>query len=299
MVRDEGGSVASTGLALLKSDPSPEATQALADVVRAGGSLGRDAVEALGARRDEASLVALLDVARTGAAQDLRTVALTSLGGQADPRAVRALVDATADPAVRDEALASLARTGGPEAERALARAATSGSAEERAAAARALVDETPAALLPSLGTLARDPDGTVSTVAFQALRTAAPQEALALATEGLRSPDVAARTEAVSRASQLDPEATRPMLIEALHDADPGVVTAAAGALGTAGGSDAQQALLDVLTRSSSSEDTRRAAAEALQSMGGAASRDHADLISPWLTEQVEASGDDESGEP
>jgi HEAT repeat protein len=299
MVHDEGGSVASTGLTLLTSDPSPEATQALAEVARTGGSLGHDAVEALGARRDDAALTALLDLSRTGAAQDMRAVALTTLGGQSDPRAVRALLDAAADPAVRDTALASLARTGGAEAERALARAAASSSADERAAAARALVDETPPGLVPNLGVLARDRDESVSTMAFQALRTAAPQEALALATEGLRSSDVAARTEAVSRASQLEPEATRPMLIEALHDADPGVVAAAASALGNAGGSDAQQALLDVLTRSSADDDMRRAAAEALHGMGGAAARDHADLIARWLADEGEGEAEgDESGE-
>jgi HEAT repeat protein len=294
MVRDEGGSVASTGLTLLTSDPSPEATKALAEVARTGGSLGQNAIEALGNRRDEASLTALLDVARSGAAQDTRNVALTTLGGQQDPRAVRALVDATSDPAVRDAALGALARTGGPDAERALAKAAASANAEERAAAARALVDETPPGLVANLGVLARDRDESVSNVAFQALRSAAPQQALDLAAEGLRSTDAAARAEAVARASQLDPEAIRPMLIGALHDSDPDVVAAAAGALANAGGGDAQQALLDVLTRSSSSEDTRRAAAEALQSMGGAAARDHADLISPWVTQEEEG----ESGE-
>lgn len=300
MVRDEGGSVASTGLTLLTSDPSAEATKALAEVARAGGSLGHDAVEALGNRRDEASLVALLDVAKSGAAQDMRNVALTTLGGQSDPRAVRALVDATSDPAVRDAALGALARTGGPDAERALAKAAASASADERAAAARALVDETPASLVPNLAALARDKDESVSNVAFQALRTAAPQQALDLATEGLRSPDAAARAEAVSRATQLDPEAVRPMLIGALHDPDPDVVSAAAGALANAGGADAQQALLDVLTRSSSNDETRRAAAEALQGMGGAAARDHADLISRWVepAAQEESTEGEESGE-
>jgi HEAT repeat protein len=222
-----------------------------------------------------------------------RNAAITSLGGSNDPRAVRVLVDSARDPLARDAALASLARTGGAEAERALTHAAESQNADERAAAARALTGETPAAMVPKLASLARDADANVADAAFQALRTAAPQDALAVATEGLRSADPAARAASVGRAGELDPEVARPILIQATHDADPDVVTAAASALGNAGGAEAQQALLDVLTSSSSSDDVRRAAAEALQSMGGAGARDHAELIAKWVDT---GEGDDES---
>jgi len=296
MMRDEGGSVASTGLNLLSGDASPQATQALAEVARGGGPLANDAATALGTRKDEASLAALVELARTGGVDSARNAAITSLGGTHDPRAVRVLVDAASDPLARDAALASLARTGGPDAERALAHAAESGNAEERAAVARALTGETPAAMVPRLATLARDPDANVSDAAFQALRTAAPQDALAVATEGMRSADPAARAASVARAGELDAEVARPVLLQAMHDRDPDVVTAAAGQLANAGGADAQQALLDVLTASSSNDDVRRAAAEALQSMGGAAARDHADLIAKWVDT---GEGDDESGSP
>ena len=64
-----------------------------------------------------------------------------------------------------------------------------------------------------------------------------------------------------------------------------------AAEALASSGGADAQQALLDVITASRSSDEARRAAAQALQTMGGWAVRDRSALIDPWLTP-----GDDSS---
>ena len=117
------------------------------------------------------------------------------------------------------------------------------------------------------------------------------------MAAEGLRSSDQEQREAAIGRATQLDAEAARPLLLEALRDPDSTVVAQAASALGSAGGADAQQALLDVLTSSRAPDEARRAAADALQTMGGAAARDRAELLAPWLSPEDtgSGSGDDE----
>ncbi|HEY8088140.1 MAG TPA: HEAT repeat domain-containing protein [Polyangiaceae bacterium] len=300
MMLDEGGSVAETGLSVLSSDDSPEATRAIAEAARGKGSLGREAVQALGQRHDEASLVALVDIARKPDEGAPRELALMELADSKDPRALRALVDAASDPELRQTALSSLARAGGADAERALRAAATSSDVQARAAAAQAMVGETPASLLPQLKALAHDSDGSVASPAFQALRSTDPTSALGLVAEQLHDRDAETRAQAVGWAGQLDGEAARPLLIQALRDPDPAVVVAAASTLGSTGGSDAQQALLDVVTGSSSSDEARRAAAQALDAMGGAAARDHAEIIQKWMPDEGDsASGDDESGEP
>jgi HEAT repeat protein len=298
MMRDEGGSIASTGLSVLAADESPDATRALADVARSGGPLASDAVQALGQRHDEASLLALVETARTVGAKDQREEALSALAGSRDPRATRALLDAAGDRDLRAPALASLARTGGPDAERALSSAASSNDPDDRLAAARALMAETPPAMLPRLEALARDTDENVADAAFSALRQASPASALALASEGLHASRPEARAAAVGRAGDLDAEASRPLLVEALRDSDPDVVVKAAQQLSTSGGSDAQQALLDVITASRSSDEAKRAAAEALQAMGGAAARDRADLLAPWLAPPEDSSSEAEDDE-
>jgi HEAT repeat protein len=291
MMRDEGGGVASTGLEVLTSDESAEATKAIADMARSGGPLASEAVRALGQRHDEASLLALVDTARVAGEKDQREEALSALAGSKDRRATRALLDATGDEALRGVALASLARTGGPDAERALAGATASTDPGIRVAVARALMSETPPALLSRLEALARDPDADVADTAFTALRQQDPASALALATSGLHAADPEARAAAAGRAGELDAEAARPLLVEALRDSDASVVVKAAEALASSGGADAQQALLDVITASRSSDEARRAAAQALQTMGGWAVRDRSALIDPWLTP-----GDDSS---
>ena len=80
----------------------------------------------------------------------------------------------------------------------------------------------------------------------------------VALAAEGLRAGDPEARAAAAGRAGELDAEAARPLLVEALRDPDSAVVVKAAEALATAGGADAQQALLDVLTAQASLDQAR-----------------------------------------
>ena len=286
MMQDEGGSVAETGLNVLSSDDSPEATRAIAEAARGKGSLGREAVQALGQRHDEGSLLALVNIARSTATDGPRELALMELADSKDPRALHALVEASSDPTLRQTALSSLARAGGPDAERALRSAASSSDVETRAAAAQAMVGDVPASLLGQLKVLAHDSEGSVANPAFQALRSTDPASAMGIVTEQLHDRDAETRAQAVAWASQLDAEATRPLLIQALRDADPAVVAAAASTLGSTGGSDAQQALLDVVLGSSSSDESSRAAALARDSLGGAAARDHADVIQKWLPE-------------
>jgi HEAT repeat protein len=174
--------------------------------------------------------------------------------------------------------------------------AASSADPKARADAARALSSDPPPSLLPDLERLAHDPDAGVSSAAFQALRESSPERALELAREGLRSTDPEQRSAAAERAGQLDTEAARPLMIEALRDPDAAVVVQAASWLGSAGGTDAQQALLDVLEARTSTDEERRAAAQALETMGGAAARDHADLLERWRAEpEEESTGDDD----
>jgi hypothetical protein len=78
------------------------------------------------------------------------------------------------------------------------------------------------------------------------------------------------------------------------VHDADPNVVRAAADQLARLGGSVAQNALGEMLTRADASDEARGAAAAALKEMGGDAAQRFRDLIAKYDPTAVEVDGDD-----
>ena len=160
MMRDEGGSVAQTGLNVLASDDSPEATQRhrrpcpreRRDEPRGGAGARRTARRGVsgGAGRHRA---------RAGH-PDAREVALVALGGSKDPRATPGAWSTRRT--IRSSATRRWRAWREREGPRPSARSPAPPRAptrRSRAAAAQALVGETPPALLPRLEALARDPD--------------------------------------------------------------------------------------------------------------------------------------------
>ena len=77
-------------------------------------------------------------------------------------------------------------------------------------------------------------------------------------------------------------------------------VVLAAVSMLGSAGGADAQRALFDTMTRSSSTPEVAAAAAAALETIGGATARSQAALIAKYRAAYApNADGEGQSEEP
>ncbi|HEX7604871.1 MAG TPA: HEAT repeat domain-containing protein, partial [Polyangiaceae bacterium] len=137
----------------------------------------------------------------------------------------------------------------------------------------------TPGAVA-QLERLAADKDPSTSRVALLSLARAAPDKAGSVADRLLRSDDKTSRVSAVRMAGTLPQAAQERILVQAVHDADPGVVREAIANLGNVGTPTAQGALLDLLRSDATPKDVRTAAADALDQAGGAAAKDNADLI-------------------
>ena len=293
-MKDEGGADAQVAVRMLGQDESAEARDALLDMARAGGPHAAQAVSALGGRRDADSLRALTDLAERGASSDLRVEALRALGQSNDSRAVPALTRAlsSSDPGARIAALDALGPIEGGDAERAILDSASRGDTALRAAAAQALAGRGTPASTARLEEMTKDGERQVAQTAYNALVSDAPERAQRVASDALRSTDVSQRRDAVGMVSLLEPEESRPLLLEALRDRDESVVLRAARQLGNVGGSDVQTALYDVMLRSSSSASLKKATAMALERMGGALARTQADVIAKYGNMDLPAQG-------
>jgi HEAT repeat protein len=191
--------------------------------------------------------------------------------------------------------LNALAVLGGPAAERAIAVTATSPDASSRLLAVEVLAQGSVPNATTTLENLTRDPESEVAQGALRALARTAPNRALPLVEDAMRSEDRAARLSALTVTDSLDEAPKSRILVAAVHDPDPVVVQSAAKQLAYLGGPDAQRALVDVLTGSSAPDSSKKLAADALSQMGGDAAERFRDLISKYSAAPTDESGEGE----
>jgi HEAT repeat protein len=290
----QGGEVASSALETLAADGSDEARDALVKAAGQGGPLAGRAVTALSRRGDPESMRALKDAA-SSKDENVRTQALYALGSSGKLEAAPVLAAAAHDKnaSVRSSALMALAQLGGPDAQRAIAETAASSDASTRMLAVQALSQRPMPGSTGTLETLAKDHDADVARDALRALADAAPDRALPLVQDAMRSDNRASRLSALNAASSLESEPQTKILVAAVHDSDRMIVRNAARQLAQLGGPTAQSALTDLLMSSDATDETKRVAADALNDMGGEATQRFHDLISKYVPEPQ--SSDDE----
>jgi HEAT repeat protein len=161
--------------------------------------------------------------------------------------------------------------------------------------AVEALREKSVPGATTTLEKLALDHDANVARNALRALAEAAPDRALPLVEDAMRSDNRAARMSALSAASSLDSDPQSRILAAGVRDADPGIARNAAMQLARLGGPAAQTALVDMLTDSNASDATKKVAADALSEMGGDAAQRFHDLIEKYAPEPSSDDGEDE----
>jgi HEAT repeat protein len=292
----QGGQCASNAIESLSVDASDEARDALVRVTHQGGNLAGVAVNALARRGDPESMRALRDAAASKD-QSLRSEALSALGSSGRSEAAPILASAAhdKDPSVRASALSALARLGGPEAEKAIAESATSNDTSSRMLAVQALSQRSVPGGAATLENLAKDHDTNVARNALRALADAAPDRALPLVEDAMRSSNRAARMSALSAASSLESAPQARIFSAAAHDTDPSIARIATMQLARLGGPSAQSTLVDLLTDSDAPDSSKKFAADALTEMGGEAASRYHDLIQRYSPEPTPDEGEEE----
>lgn len=295
LVRDQGGQSATYAINLLAQDGSPEARQALVDAAKSGNGNASSAIQALAQHADADSMHVLADLSEHAKTKDLREEALRAIGQTGDPKAAPLLVRAMKDqdPHIQRAALAALEGIGGPDAERAIADATTSSDVGLKMYAVTALGRVGTPSATASLERLAQDKDANTARVALQTLAQTAPARASGFVDRAMRSDDPRTRVHALEAASNLDAQTAKRVALAGLKDNDTMVVSSAIRHLQEMGGPDAQSALVDVLT-GTASEDTKREAADALQEMGGEATRRFSNLIDKYKSPVDDEEDDD-----
>ncbi|HEU4404364.1 MAG TPA: HEAT repeat domain-containing protein [Polyangiaceae bacterium] len=295
--RRESNDLADVAMQKLALDDGDEARDVLIELVRGDGARAGQAAAALGRRRDPESQRALLEAASRGKA---RRQALASLAEAGAPGAEGAVAKAyrEAEGMLRDEPLALLMGLGGAEAERAVDELLKSGKRDDRRTLLSALEsvrsseasDKLVSDLWRKLGS---DDDIEVASKALAHQLEQRPAEAAALLERRMRDEGPEGRRTLIYalqwRAGDEGDGVIHPMLLGALRDRDSSVVAAAVETLGQEGGAQTQAAIADVLTRPGVSDEARRAAAVALEEMGGEVARRYAGLI-----ERAKADDDD-----
>jgi HEAT repeat protein len=256
-------------------------------------------MNALARRGDPESMRALSDAA-SGKDENLRSEALSALGssGRSEAGPILEAAVREADPKVRSSALNALALLGGPAAERAIAVTATSPDASSRLLAVEVLAQRSVPNATTTLENLTHDRESEVAQGALRALARTAPDRALPLVEDAMRSEDRAARLSALTVAGSLDEEPKSRILVAGIHDPDPVVVQSAARQLAYLGGPAAQSALVDLLTGSFAPDSTKKLAADALSQMGGDAAERFRDLIAKFSAVPADESGEGEDEE-
>jgi HEAT repeat protein len=289
VARRESNDLAEVAIQKLALDDSDEARDALIEIVRGDGA-GRagQAASALGRRRDPESQRALLEAASRGRG---RREALASLAESGAPGAEVAIAKAyrETEGLNRAETLGLLVGLGGGEAERAVDELLKSERRGDRYTLLNALKSATkseePSRLVSDAWRkLVADEDIDVASRALSEHLGRRPAEAAVLIERRMRDEGPEGRRVLVSTlrwgVGDEGDGAIHPLLIGALRDRDSSVVAAAVEALGQEGGAQTQAAIADVLTRPSVSNEARKAAAEALEEMGGEFARRYAGQI-------------------
>lgn len=296
VAKRESNELADVAIQKLALDDGDEARDALIELVRDDGQRANAAATALGRRHDPESQRVLLDAASKGRA---RHQALASLAESGAPGAEGAIAKAyrELEGGPRVHALGLLMGLGGSEAERAVDALLKSGRSDDRYTLLSALESSPksgePNRLASDLWRkLASDEDVGVASKALGEHFDKHPTEATAILERRMRDEGPEGRRTLISsirwHAGDEGDGAVHTMLLGALRDRDSSVVATAIEALGSEGGAQTQAALADVLTRSSVSDDARKAAAEALEEMGGEFARRYASQI-----ERVKGSDD------
>ncbi len=293
-IAKEGGQSAYSAVNILGQEGTPEARDALVTIAKNGGDVASSAMSALASNGDPEALRALTDLSRSAKTPELRSQAINALAQSGDPKSSATLVAAASDKnaSVRLAAIAGLGRVGGPGAERALVDAASSMDHGSRMAAIRSLAAiHTPTATA-EIEKLAQDTDISVQRVAFSTLVNSAPDRAAAIADRAMASGNADTRQLVVQNATSLAPEVSKRILTTAIRDSDDNVASSAIDGLALVGGHDAQQSLLDLLTSSSTSEATKRAAADALQRSASDMALSHSSLIDKYKSPEAGENG-------
>jgi HEAT repeat protein len=283
-----GGSPAYTALALLGRDGTAESRDALAALARAGGDIAPQAMSSLAEHGDPEAMRTLADLARTGKTPTLRGQALATLASSGDPKNTGLFTAAMHDKdvSVRRAAVSALGRVGGDVAERALVDATSDADRSTRSIAIQSLGALHTASSTTQLEKLTSSDDVSTARTAFQTLVGSSPERAATVADRMMATGNPDMRRAAVQNASQYPSETGNRILATALRDADPDVATTAVDSLASAGGSDAQQKLLDLLSAGYASTALKQAAANALDRSGSDMARSHSALIDKYKSD-------------
>jgi HEAT repeat protein len=290
-LRDEGGRAAMVALEALADDGGPEARAALIEAGRGKGPLADQALNALANFADAEASRALVEAAR-GDSPRSRSTALRVLASRPDATSKAALLSVIdgwqapdaelPHPGTVANVCAALIKQGAPEGERLLRRLADSKDERNWSAVSAAMAGGNHDISLPVDLTekLARDAERPYAENALRLLADHEPGRARAIVEDMARSDNTNTRLYAVRTASLL-PERERARLLEgALLDRDGLVASAAIREYAGEGGSDAQAALVGLLSRGTASPDVLGDAARLLRELGGEAARRHRDLI-------------------
>ena len=270
----QGGSERALALQALESDPSVEATHALAALAEEQPEHRAEIVEMLAGREDPAAVDALLALSAKGTDTSLAG----ALGATGNPRAATALATAvfSGDAELRATAITGLGALGGSEAQSVLLEASKSDDAELRRQAASALATRGTDNARSRLAELSADADPQVAAVALAPMLERGDEaSATRLLDMWQKSPD---QREALTPLVGLLPTAQSiPLLSSALSGSDNQVAALAAAELASLGGADAERALLDVLGNPDTEYSFARQVSELLQNTASAEAKERA----------------------
>lgn len=295
-VAKEGGQDVSSAISVLGQDVSQESRDALVTIAKSGGASSAQAMNALSQHGDPEAMRALSDLAKNAKTPELRGRALTMIAATGNPQNAQLLLGSTHDKdvEVRRAALLGLARIGGDRAERAIIDATTDEDGATKGAAIRALGTMHTQTAQQQLEKLAGG-DGVTARTAFTSLASSAPDRAAKLADRIMATGDADMRQTILQSAAQFPNDVSRRISVTALRDTNESVVSSAVSNLENIGGTDAQQALLDLLT-SDAPQTSKRAAADALQRSTTEMAQQHQSIIDKWRTPDAPATGPGEA---
>jgi HEAT repeat protein len=288
-----GGQNRDTALDLLIGDRTDASRDALIAMVQSGHSGASGALNVLANRHDPESLRALTEFAQHGDDPQLRAQALQALGELHGTQSEATLLAAThdEDSTVRESAVQALITMGGEAADRTIAEASQSSDPGTRRVVLASLADQQSPASAEQIERFAHDDDPAIAHQAIEALVTASPERATAFLSTSIHASEARDRSWAVDVAERLDATASQPILAAAVRDHDPEVIASVARVLRARGGIESQELLVSMLTQDWATDDAHRAAAAAIDDLGGPTAEQYRALIDRYRDE-AEAAG-------